>query len=101
MFNWPVDDLVKLHLDGNAPERLDFAPNRIFLEVRGARGAFSMRRLDEATFALRKTLADGAPLATALAAAPGEAAFDPGAALASLFADGIVADVFDGCRSPA
>lgn len=93
--DWPVDELVKLHLQGTAPERLEFAAERVFLELRGARGAFAMRRLDPATFAFRATIADDTPLAAAITAAEATGLpFDAGAALAAAFAEGAVTDVF-------
>ena len=89
--DWPVDELVGLYVGGKAPEQLAFDPANVWLEVGGARGAFTINRLDKATFAFRKALADRQSLAEALAAASAtEATFDPGAALARLFADKLV-----------
>ena len=88
---WPVDELIGLYVSGNAPERLAFDPADVWLEVRGARGDFTINRLDNATWAFRSELADGRPLATAIGAASATGAtFDPGAALAQLFADNLV-----------
>jgi hypothetical protein len=92
-FQWPVDDLVRLHLEGDAPAEFRFDPARVLLEVHGARGAFSMRRLDEPEFAFRAALHGGAPLAAAIAAAEASGAFDPGSALAALFGDRLVTEV--------
>jgi hypothetical protein len=92
-FAWPVDDLVRLYLEGNAPSELRFEPEAVFLEVRGARGRFSMRRIDEPAFAFRRALLAGVPLAAAIAVAEAAGAFDPGRAVASLFGDGLVAEI--------
>jgi len=86
---WPVDDLVRYFLDGNAPERLDFPPMAIWLELRGARGAFTMRRLDRGVHAFRLAIAAGTSLAAAIEGAA-TAGIDPGAAFAGLFADALV-----------
>lgn len=91
---WPVDALVKLRLAGDPPERLDFRPETVCLEIRGARGDFAIKRLAPAALAFRATLAAGCPLADALAAGSARAAaFDPGAALAALFAEGLVTGI--------
>ncbi len=88
---WPVDELVGLYVGGQAPEQLAFDPAAVWLEVRGARGDFTINRLDKATHAFRAALADNRPLAAAIgAASAAEATFDPGAALARLFADKLV-----------
>jgi hypothetical protein len=88
--DWPVDVLVRLYLDGNPPEQLAFDAEPVLLEIRGARGAFAIARLDAPTFAFRRALTAGRDLAAALTAAEGEPGFDPGAILARLFADGAV-----------
>jgi hypothetical protein len=95
-FAWPVDDLVKLFLEGNPPHELHFDPARVLIEVRGARGRFSVRRLEEPTFAFRRALAGGAPLATAIAAAEAAGRFEPGSAVAALFGDGLVTEIVVG-----
>jgi len=88
---WPVDELVRLYVSGQAPEQLAFDPAEVWLEVRGARGDFTINRLDKPTFAFRAAVAEGRPLATAIGAASAvEPTFDPGAALAGLFTDKLV-----------
>jgi hypothetical protein len=84
---WPVDDLVRFCLDGNAPERLDFQATPIWLELVGARGSFTMRRLDRGVYGFRAAIADGTSLAPAIGCVAGT---DQGAAFAGLFADGLV-----------
>lgn len=89
--DWPVDTLIALHLDGNAPEEFVLEPSPVHLQLRGARGTFSIERLDAASLVFRRALKEGVTL--------GEAAerglverndFDPGGALAALFASGLV-----------
>jgi len=88
---WPVDELVHLRQQESAPAELVFAPHETHLQLRGARGQFSLQRIDAGSFALRSALARGATLADAAAA--GQAAapdFDLSTALATLFAEGLV-----------
>jgi hypothetical protein len=87
---WPVDDLVKLFLSEAAPEGYALDAEDVFLEVRGARGAFSIARLDAGTFAFHKRLAAGSTIgAAAEEAIAADPAFDPGGALAGLIAGGL------------
>lgn len=89
--DWPVDELVHLRQAGDAPEALRFQPRATRLELRGARGRFSLRRLAAADFAFRSRLMHGESLGTAAEAALAkEPAFDLAAALAALFAEGLV-----------
>ncbi len=88
---WPVDELVHLRQQDSAPAELVFVPSETHLELRGARGQFSLQRLDTGSFAFRSALARGATLADAASA--GQAAapeFDLSTALATLFAEGLV-----------
>ncbi len=89
--DWPVDDLVRFRIEGNAPDELPFEPTPVWLELRGARGRFTIARFDPGSYAFRAETAAGAPLAVAIAAATqADATFDAGAALAALFADRLV-----------
>lgn len=89
--DWPVDELVHLRNRGDAPEQFTFLAQTTQLELRGARGRFTLRRLDPGAFAFRARLAQGASLAAAVEQAlAAQAAFDLPAGLASLFADGLV-----------
>lgn len=89
--DWPVDELVKLHLNGDAPERYVLEPEDIWLEIRGARGAFSLDRLEQPAYLFRSAVKDGATIgAAAEAALSADSGFDAGAALAALFVDGLV-----------
>ena len=88
---WPVDELVQLRLADAAPEELEFAPLHTHLELRGARGRFTLRRLSAGAFAFRARLAAGETLGRAAEAALElEASFDVAAALAAIFAEGLV-----------
>jgi hypothetical protein len=87
---WPVDDLMRLYLSDAAPNLYSFETDEIFLEVRGARGAFQINRLDPAQFLFRSVIADGQPIGSAAETAlERDAAFDPGVALVVLFTDGL------------
>jgi hypothetical protein len=89
---WPVDQLIHLRLDGNAPEQLAFTPEHVCLELRGGRGRFGLRRLASAEYAFRRALANGRRLGTAAEHAYGaDPSFDLSAALARLFAEGLAA----------
>ena len=88
---WPVDELVQLRLADAAPEQLAFEASDTHLELRGARGRFSLRRLALGEFIFRARLAAGETLGRAAEAAlEREASFDVAAALASLFVEGLV-----------
>lgn len=93
---WPADDLVKLFLSDAAPERYTLNAEDIFLEVRGARGAFSMTRLDRATFIFRDALWRGATVGDAAEQAlDADAAFDAGQGLVQLIAAGLAISIID------
>ena len=57
--SWPVDELMKLYLTETAPDRLEFAPAEVWIEVRGARGEFHFSRLDAAEYMFRKSVLEG------------------------------------------
>jgi hypothetical protein len=91
---WPVDDLVRLHLTGAAPDRFVLQPTAVWLQVRGARGSIRIDRLDPGTFAFRSAIALGVPLGAAAEQALGiDPAFDPGGALTSLLVDDLAVSV--------
>ncbi len=88
---WPVDELVQRRLAEAAPERIAFEAEQSWLELRGARGRFTLRRLAAGDFAFRARLAAGECLGDAAEAALGlEPSFDVAAALAAVFAEGLV-----------
>jgi hypothetical protein len=92
--DWPVDELMKMHLADSAPDSLVLAPAETCVEVRGSRGTLHIERLDPATFAFRRALDDGRPIGDAAEAAlDRDDGFDPGGALANLTAAGLVVGV--------
>jgi hypothetical protein len=96
---WPVDDLIKLYLAETAPEYLSFEPAAVWLEIRGARGEFSLTRLGRGEFLFRQSIRSGDSIATAAECAlDADENFDPGAALASLIACGLVTGIGQGAQ---
>lgn len=97
---WPVDELVRMRLSEQQPERYAFNAEPVRLEIIGARGAFSINRLKGGNHAFRRCLAAGAAIGAAVdAALDEEPQFDAGAALASLFAARLVTAVTDQQRN--
>lgn len=91
---WPVDDLVRMRLSERPPEQYVLHAEAVRLEINGARGAFTIGRLESGVFAFRRSLALGASIGAAVdAAVEADAQFDAGAALASLFAARLVAAI--------
>lgn len=89
--HWPVDELVEIRLAGQAPDVLQFDARDTWLELTGARGRFSLRRLTPGDFTFRAALARGQSLGSAAEAALArEPHLDVAAALAALFAEGLV-----------
>jgi hypothetical protein len=85
---WPVDDLIRLYLSDAAPERHEFESADVHLEICGARGEFRIERLDVASFAFRKALAERQTIEMAAEQAlEREANFDPGRALTAFIAE--------------
>jgi hypothetical protein len=92
--SWPVDDLMTLYLTEAEPDRLEFEPANVWLEVRGARGEFSIDRLAEAEFVFRKSLLDRQSIGKAAERAfQLNPAFDPGAALATVITCGLITGI--------
>ncbi len=88
---WPVDELLHVRQQTAPPERLSFEPSETRLQLRGARGRFSLQRLDPGAFAFRKNLATGGTLAAAADAGQGaQPSFQLSHALATLFAEDLV-----------
>jgi hypothetical protein len=89
--SWPVDDLIRLYLTEQAPDRFAVEPCDLRLEIRGARGEFRMNRLDAGAFGFRSAIANGASIAAAAELAmEREPVFDAGLALQALVAEGLV-----------
>lgn len=88
---WPIDELVRMRLSEQVPDRYVLEAEPVRLEIRGARGAFSINRLESGAFAFRSALARGASIGAAVdAAIEADAQFDAGAALTALFAARLV-----------
>jgi hypothetical protein len=88
---WPIEQLVHLHLGGAAPSELSFEPRETSLELRGDRGRFTIARLSPAEHCFRQGLQQRRAFGDAAQPAFDIAAdFDLGAALARVFADGLV-----------
>lgn len=88
---WPVDELMRIFMDDAAPERHQFDPRDVWLELRGARGRLAINALDAASFAFRQAIAAGSAIGTAAEQAMEvDEGFLPGAALSALFCDGLV-----------
>jgi hypothetical protein len=89
--SWPVDGLMKLYLSEAAPSEYRLVPADVWLEMRGARGAFQINRLDAAEFVFRKGILNGQSIGTAAEhALDANAEFDVGRAFAMLVASGLV-----------
>jgi hypothetical protein len=83
--NWCIDELMQTYLSGLAPERFVLLDAVTPIEVRGARGAFRLTRLDAGTLAFRAALAAGRTMGEAAdAALTVDPNLDPGAALRAL-----------------
>lgn len=88
---WPVDELMRLYLTDTAPEQLAFVAEDVWLEIRGARGQFTMRRLDAAEWAFRRALGAGRSLGEAAEEALETGVpFEAGVSLMSLLDDGLI-----------
>lgn len=88
---WPVDDLLHFRHQSSPPARLTFEEKEVWLQLQGARGRFSLLRLEPGAFAFRACLASGSTLAAAAeAGAAAQSSFDLPGALAALFAEGLV-----------
>lgn len=87
----PIDDLIMLYLADDTSDRIELPDADVWVEVRGARGAFRFARLTPATFAFRVALASGLSIGdSAERAWAVDTSFDPGAALALLVDAGLV-----------
>lgn len=88
---WPIDRLMNLFLTEAAPDQYVFEPADVRLEVRGARGAFHIDRLDAGTSVFRRAIMEGQSIGTAAERAlEADPTFEPGQALTRLVVDGLV-----------
>lgn len=82
---WNLDGLMQQFLSDDAAERWHLREEDACLEIRGARGAMTLSRLDAGTFSFRRALSTGTALGAAAATAVDlDPTFDPGAALLAL-----------------
>lgn len=88
---WPVDDLMTLYSTEVAPEQLSLESTDAWIQVRGARGAFDIRRLDPGDFVFRRAILEGLSIGDAAGRAlDTTTGFDPGRALAAVIAEGLI-----------
>ncbi len=100
--SWNVDELMSLYLAESEPDRFVVMPADIGLEIRGARGNVRMSRLPLGAFTFRSALAEGCPLGEAAERAlAADGAFDPGGALISTVATGLITGVRSGTNRSA
>lgn len=89
--DWPVDALIHIRQQASPPDRLGFDRQESRLQLQGARGRFSVLRLEPGAFAFRASLAGGQTLAAAAeAGVAAQSSFDLAGALGALFAEGLV-----------
>lgn len=83
--DWPVDQLIQLHLGSEEPASFEMSEAPVWMQVRGVRGALRFSRLAAGDFgfrlALQRQVSLGLAAAQALMIDP---AFDPGRALIAL-----------------
>ena len=88
---WAIDELLQLYLTDAEREQFALTRTELRLEIRGARGEFRINRLGAAAFVFRQQIQNGATVGDAAeAACDADATCDPGAALRSLIAEGLV-----------
>ena len=88
---WAIDELIELYLTQQAPEQFQLAAAAVWLEIRGARGAFRINRLDAADFEFRVAVQGGRTIGSAAELAlAADAAFDAGRSFARLMTEGLV-----------
>jgi hypothetical protein len=96
---WPVDDLMKLYLAETAPKYLSFEPAAVWLEIRGARGEFSLTRLARGEFVFRQSIREGNTIgAAAECALDRDPNFEAATAMASLIISGLVTGMGQGVQ---
>jgi len=92
--DWPIDTLVRTFLSRSEGEPPNFEAQPVWLEARGSRGAVSIDRLSEAEWVFRAELHHARPVGVAAERARQvQASFDPGTALAQLFAEALVTSI--------
>jgi hypothetical protein len=91
---WSIDELFSAYLADEAPERFELVPGPFDLEIRGARGGFTLSRLAPGVLMFRAALASGRSVGEAIAqTAAIELAFDAKQAVLDVIASGLIAGV--------
>lgn len=89
--DWPIDMLMQIFLGESAAVHTRLMPQPVWLESRGNRGCVSITRLAEAEWEFRHALQQMRPIGVAVERAwQFDPKFDPGVALANLFAAALV-----------
>ena len=92
--SWPIDELMRLYVTDCVPEQFEFAPCDVFLEVRGARGAFQINRLPEPDYCFRESLANGLRIGDSAGRAMDvDELFDAGSALVQMITAELVTSI--------
>lgn len=92
--DWSIDELFSAYLADQAPEQFQLVSGPFDLEVRGARGAFTISRLDPGVLTFRSALASGRSVVEAITqASVAEPAFDATRAVVDVIASGLVVAV--------
>jgi hypothetical protein len=100
--SWRVDRLMTMYLGDAQTETFVLPEEETCIEVRGARGALSIERIDPGTFAFRTSLAERRSIGEAASAAlERDAVFDAGDALRRLVESGLVTEVIVGTSGDA
>jgi hypothetical protein len=92
--SWPLDELMKIYLAEKQPDRLEFEPVDIWLEIVGTRGEFRIGRLAKSDFIFRESILKGHTIGDAAEKAlEANSNFDAGTALVAFVARGLVAAI--------
>jgi hypothetical protein len=89
--DWPLDDLIRFYLSGDAPNQFELRHEPVWLELRGCRGELWLNRLTKDDYAFRLAIAGGKTLGRAAELAlRADQSFDPGRAVAAMLDAGLV-----------
>jgi hypothetical protein len=92
--SWPLDELMKIFLAETRPDRFEFEPADVWLEIVGMRGEFRIGRLAKADFIFRKSILEGHTIGDAAEKAlEANSNFDAGRALVAFVTNRLVAAI--------
>ena len=92
--DWPLDELIRFYLSGDAPNQFALRHEPVWLELRGCRGELWLNRLTKGDYAFRLAVAGGSTLGCAAELAIGaDQSFDPGRAVVAVLDAGLVTGV--------